>query len=175
MRRFRFGYSFVAEDDYGGDNEGTVYAAPTEEAAFQAAFNEIRDDLIRDYGITCHVKISPHGSVIGDIKRAEIVDALKTLTPDELNGLIVEVQSVSSQPLPEQYIIMKASRVPANPDARTFDAYSGPSCADAGIEPRKVYDSPEAAQADIEKLNRANGVGWSVWQIGDTKPLKGWE
>lgn len=40
--------------------------------------------------------------------------------------------------------------------------YSGPSCQAAGVEPGKTYDSYVEANADREKLNRVNPVGFLI-------------
>lgn len=40
--------------------------------------------------------------------------------------------------------------------------YSGPSCEAAGVEPGKTYDSYAEANADREKLNEVNPVGFLI-------------
>jgi hypothetical protein len=48
--------------------------------------------------------------------------------------------------------------------SRLYDGlgYSGPSCRAAGVEPGKTYDSYVDADADREKLNRVNPVGFLI-------------
>jgi hypothetical protein len=59
-----------------------------------------------------------------------------------------------------QFIIMKSSRVVDTPTPES--AYRGPTCIRAGVEPGKVYDSFEAADADAKKLTHYNPVGFVV-------------
>jgi hypothetical protein len=40
--------------------------------------------------------------------------------------------------------------------------YSGPSCQAAGVEPGKTYDSYVEADADRNKLNQVNPVGFLI-------------
>jgi len=58
------------------------------------------------------------------------------------------------------FIIMKSSR--SYEGVAPINAYSGPSCACAGVEPGKVYNSRESAQVDADKLSRCNPVGFVV-------------
>jgi hypothetical protein len=59
------------------------------------------------------------------------------------------------------FIIMKRSR--AYEGATPLDAYSVPeTCACAGVEPGKVYNSRESAQVDADKLSRYNPIGFVV-------------
>jgi hypothetical protein len=58
------------------------------------------------------------------------------------------------------FIIMKSSRSYEN--ARVIDAYGGPSCECAGVQPGRVYANRESAQNDAKKLNDCNPVGFDV-------------
>ncbi|NDG30061.1 hypothetical protein EB118_08270 [bacterium] len=58
------------------------------------------------------------------------------------------------------FIIMKSSR--AYEGAAPINAYSGPACACAGVEPGKVYDSRESAEVDANKLSECNPVKFVV-------------
>jgi hypothetical protein len=62
-----------------------------------------------------------------------------------------------------KYIIMKSSRAFDNPTAPW--AYRGPTCADAGVEPGKVYDNKAEAEIDAQKLTNCNPVGFVVLEL----------
>lgn len=70
-----------------------------------------------------------------------------------------------------EYIIIKASRSPANLTARTSDAYQGPTCNTASVPTGQVYTNLEAAKSDAKKLKTYNIVGFRIWQIGQNRPL----
>lgn len=61
------------------------------------------------------------------------------------------------------YIIQKSTRAVDNPTPR--DAYSGPACEDARVEPGKVYDTFEDANIDCIKLGKVNPVGFVVTML----------
>lgn len=72
----------------------------------------------------------------------------------------VQEQKQQAQKSAMQFIIMKSTRAF---DAPTPEwAYRGPTCAAAGVEPGKVYDRFEAAEADAKKLTEHNPVGFVV-------------
>jgi hypothetical protein len=59
------------------------------------------------------------------------------------------------------FIIMKSSR--AYEGATPNNAYGQPeTCACAGVEPGKLYNSRESAQVDADKLTKCNPVGFVV-------------
>lgn len=72
----------------------------------------------------------------------------------------VQEQKQHAQKSAMQFIIMKSTRV--DPDPTPESAYRGPTCAGAGVEPGKVYDSFAAAEADAKKLTAHNSVGFVV-------------
>lgn len=57
-----------------------------------------------------------------------------------------------------KYIINKSSRYCPEP-------YSGPTCAEAGVEEGKVYEEYDEAIADAAKLTRYNPVGFIVLDL----------
>jgi hypothetical protein len=63
------------------------------------------------------------------------------------------------------FIIMKKTRAVENPTR--LNAYRGPACDDASVEPGQVYTSESEAVADAALLTNANPVGFVVL------PLKG--
>lgn len=72
-----------------------------------------------------------------------------------------EQEAKASKP-PLQFIIVKSTRYVDEAQTSAADAYAGPTCAKAGVEPGKVYDSFEAAQADAQKLSKRNPAGFDV-------------
>jgi hypothetical protein len=58
------------------------------------------------------------------------------------------------------YIIMKKTRAVENPTK--LNAYRGPACKEAGVQPGLVYISKMEAQEDAIKLGKINPVGFVV-------------
>jgi hypothetical protein len=57
----------------------------------------------------------------------------------------------------DKWIIMKASRA-----YRGGIGYTGPTCANAGIEPGQLYSTQQAAERDAALLSDYNPVGFTV-------------
>ena len=57
-----------------------------------------------------------------------------------------------------KYIINKSSRYTSEP-------YSGPTCAEAGVEEGKIYEEYDRAIYDAAKLTRCNPVGFRVLDL----------
>jgi hypothetical protein len=72
----------------------------------------------------------------------------------------VQTQKQQARKFVMQFVIMKSSRAVDTPTPAS--AYRGSTCIRAGVEPGKVYDSFETANADAEKLTRYNPVGFVV-------------
>lgn len=64
-----------------------------------------------------------------------------------------------------KYIIMKLSRAFEKPTAEW--AYRGPTCAEAGVTPGRVYDDKIEAESDAKKLTRHNPVGFVVLEMNN--------
>lgn len=63
----------------------------------------------------------------------------------------------------DRFIIYKSTRAPRiNPQ---YSGYSGPACIQANVQPGKVYLSEHEANADREKLNAVNPVGFSLYRF----------
>jgi phage-related protein len=61
----------------------------------------------------------------------------------------------------KKYIIVKRSRTI---NTVVPWAYRGPTCADAGVTPAKVYDNKAEAETDARKLTGCNPVGFVVME-----------
>ncbi len=70
----------------------------------------------------------------------------------------------------DRFIILKASRVPPTPLVREIDGYGGPTCADAGVDPGRVYLSRADAERDAKALSEVNPVGFRVLEVGKAWP-----
>jgi len=58
-----------------------------------------------------------------------------------------------------QYGIIKGSRPRQDPVDKKW-CYTGKTCARAGVEPGKVYETKDAANEDVKKLTKLNPVGF---------------
>ena len=67
--------------------------------------------------------------------------------------------------MPTKYIIMKSSRAFDGVEPWAAWAYRGPTCADAGVTPGKVYDDKTEAENDAKKLTQHNPVGFVVLEM----------
>lgn len=90
-------------------------------------------------------------------------DYVKNGTPLPLEKRAALKQKPAAPPPPAlQFIIIKSSRYVDEAALTPADAYAGKTCERAGVEPGKVYDSFEAAQADAKVLSKRNPVGFDV-------------
>lgn len=72
----------------------------------------------------------------------------------------VQEQKQQTKKSAMRFIIMKSTRAVDDPTPEW--AYRGSTCERANVEPGKVYDSFEAAEADAKKLTKYNPVGFVV-------------
>ena len=64
-----------------------------------------------------------------------------------------------------RFIIVKSTRYVDEAQLTAANAYRGPTCRKAGVEPGVVYSTFEAATADAQKLTQANSVGFDVYSL----------
>jgi hypothetical protein len=64
-----------------------------------------------------------------------------------------------------QFIIVKSTRYVDEARLTPANAYCGPACKKAGVDPGKVYATFEAAAADAQKLTKVNPVGFDVYSL----------
>jgi hypothetical protein len=96
-----------------------------------------------------------HGRPLDPAKKAEL-DAKKK----------ARQQTVANKGL--RFVILKSTRYVDESTLSAADAYRGPTCARAKVEPGQVYESFEAAQADADKLSKFNSAGFDVHSIPPT-------
>jgi|694.fasta_scaffold13431_22 hypothetical protein len=90
-----------------------------------------------------------HGQPMDPAKKAELAAKKKARQQETANkGL--------------RFIILKSSRYVDETDLSVTDAYTGPTCRRAKVEPGQVYTSFETAQADADKLSKFNSAGFEV-------------
>lgn len=66
------------------------------------------------------------------------------------------------------FIILKSTRYVDETTLSAADAYRGPTCARAKVEPGLVYSSFENAQADADRLSKFNSAGFEVHPLSPT-------